>query len=352
MADKQITDLVSATSIGATDLFVLEQGGVAKKLTGQILINWMTSYADGHGGIQSITWTTSGTSGNGQLHTATIHYADATTSTFSVRDGYKGDKGNTWYVYIRYAAKQPTANSDMGTTPDKWIGVYCGTSATAPTSYTSYTWYQWKGDKGDTGNPATIQSQSVAYQAAANGRVVPTGAWSSTLPTVAPGNYLWTRVTINFNSGNPLVYYAVAYNGVNGTGAVATVNSQNPDGNGNVTLSASNINTTDGTVQSNLDSLDTRTETLETNVFSLQGNVSDLQTYEVRHVSTSITSLPKTLSYSWVTTRHRIINCVFGTPSALTSDLTWATNAGSIVLSGTLASGSSTTVDFDIVKTV
>ena len=66
MADKQISDLVAATSVQTSDLFVLEQSGTAKKLTGQILINFLTAIADGHGGIAAITWTTSGTSGDGQ----------------------------------------------------------------------------------------------------------------------------------------------------------------------------------------------------------------------------------------------------------------------------------------------
>lgn len=247
MADKPIQDLVAATSIDAPDLFVLEQGGTAKKLTGQILINWLTNYADGHGGIQSITWTTSGTSGNGQLHTATIHYADATTSTFSIRDGYKGDRGDTWYVHIRYSAEMPTSDADMGTEPDKYIGVYCGTGATAPTTYNSYTWYQWKGDKGDTGDPATLGSGVSEYQTSGSGTTIPTGTWSVSIPEVGAGQYLWTRTTLTFNTGSPIVYYSVAYNGVNGSGAVSTVNGINPDASGNVNLSADNIPTTGNT---------------------------------------------------------------------------------------------------------
>lgn len=254
MADKPIQDLVAATSIDAPDLFVLEQGGTAKKLTGQILINWMTNYADGHGGIQSITWTTSGTSGNGQLHTATIHYADETTSTFSIRDGYKGDRGDTWYVHIRYAAEMPTSDADMGTDPDKYIGVYCGTGATAPTTYTSYTWYQWRGDKGDTGDPATLGSGVSEYQTSGSGTTIPEGTWSASVPPVGAGQFLWTRTTLTFNTGDPVVYYSVAYNGVNGQGAVSTVNGINPDGNGNVNLTATNITTAGGSnVQTDLD---------------------------------------------------------------------------------------------------
>ena len=55
MADKKIFELVAAEKITASDMFVLEQNGTAKKLTGQVLLNWLTAAADGHGGIQSYT---------------------------------------------------------------------------------------------------------------------------------------------------------------------------------------------------------------------------------------------------------------------------------------------------------
>lgn len=62
--------------------------------------------------------------------------------------GQNGSNGANAYVHIRYAAQQPTSDSDIKTTPDEWIGLYSGTSATAPTTYTSYTWYKFKGETG------------------------------------------------------------------------------------------------------------------------------------------------------------------------------------------------------------
>ena len=64
----------------------------------------------------------------------------------------KGDPGNDATVYIRYAATEPTQDSDMKTTPDEWIGIYAGYAATAPTTYTSYTWYKFKGETGSIDN--------------------------------------------------------------------------------------------------------------------------------------------------------------------------------------------------------
>ena len=45
MADKQISELTSATTIGNSDLFVLQQGGTAKKLTGEKLTDFVYAAA-------------------------------------------------------------------------------------------------------------------------------------------------------------------------------------------------------------------------------------------------------------------------------------------------------------------
>lgn len=62
--------------------------------------------------------------------------------------GQDGQDGTNAYVWIRYAAAQPTADADMKTTPDAWIGIYSGDAATAPEHYTDYTWYKVKGEPG------------------------------------------------------------------------------------------------------------------------------------------------------------------------------------------------------------
>lgn len=83
----------------------------------------------------------------------TITFNDDTTLDTSERIiGVYGDTGQNWYVHIKYAAQEPTADSDMSNVPDNWMGVYSGTSSTAPTAYTSYSWFEIKGEKGDTGN--------------------------------------------------------------------------------------------------------------------------------------------------------------------------------------------------------
>ena len=273
MADKAVSELIEAERITATDLFVLEQNGTAKKLSGQVLLNWLTAAADGHGGIQSISKiktegladtyqitladttkidfvVTNGRgissiakkSTSGLVDTYAITYNDGTTGTFTVTNGAKGEKGDNQYVWIKYASKEPTASShSFGDLPDNWIGIYSGASDTAPTAWTEYQWFQIKGEKGDAGEPAKLTSFVVEYQVSDSGTIVPSGAWSQSVPVVPQGKYLWTRTTNTFNTGNPVVAYSVSRMGLDGSGSVSSVANISPDANGNVPLTAENV---------------------------------------------------------------------------------------------------------------
>ena len=45
-----------------------------------------------------------------------------------------------------------------------------------------------------------ISSTVIEYQGSSSNTTVPTGSWSTSIPSVAAGNYLWTRTTINYTS--------------------------------------------------------------------------------------------------------------------------------------------------------
>lgn len=265
MADKAIGSLTLATTFGVSDRIVLEQDNTAKAMTGQTLIALLATALDGHGGIDSLSKTSS-TGTNPVIDTWTFVMADATTMSFQVTNGLKGDTGAQTYVWIKYASHEPTQDSDMTTTPDNWIGIYVGTASTAPSHYTSYVWYAYKGEKGDTGDPAQLTDAEVVYQEGTSGTVAPTGTWTTTVPSVAQGNYLWTRTTLEFNTGSPVVSYCVARIGVDGTGTgtVQTVNGI-PDVNGNVEITASDIDTLESGV-SIQDELDAKAEISTTSV--------------------------------------------------------------------------------------
>ena len=343
MADKAISDLNAASTVKSNDLFVLQQDGAAKKLTGQTLINDLLKALDGHGGIQNIekvstsglsdtyrltfadkttfdivvtngrgissiaktstsglkdtytiryndgtsktftvvngrsisdvsqtgvsglvrTYTISFNDGtsktftvtdgrgitsfkktgtSGLVDTYTVVYNDGTSTTLTVTNGKKGDKGDNTYTWVKYASQEPTEGShSIGDVPDDWRGEYNGPLAEAPTDWKQYKWYKIKGDRGNTGKAATILSRAVEYQASDSGTIIPSGAWSTSIPVVAQGKYMWTRTTLTFNSGDPVVSYSVARMGLDGAGSVSSVNDVSPDSNGNVSLTAADV---------------------------------------------------------------------------------------------------------------
>ena len=270
MADKAIGQLNAATAVQSVDLFVLEQNGEAKKLTGQILENWLVSFADGHGGIQTIAKTSSSGT-NPVVDTYTITLSDETEYTFDVTNGVKGDTGAQTYVWIKYSAEYPDADSDMGDSPDDYIGVYVGLSSSAPTHYTDYMWFKWKGETGQTGAASTITSQSVTYQEGQSGTVAPSGSWTPNVPTVTQGNYLWTKTELNFNDGTTVTAYSVTRMGVDGTGSVSSVNNVSPDGNGNVAITANDIPMSDN------QSIQTHVADAETDIADLETSISNVR---------------------------------------------------------------------------
>lgn len=171
-----------------------------------------------------------------------IKYSDGTTSTFVVKNGAKGDKGDTPQVWVRYASQEPTAAShDFGILPDDWMGFYSGFAETAPTDWQQYLWFKIKGEKGDTGAPAVLVQRSTTYMVSDSGTIVPSGSWQSEIPNVPQGKYLWTRTVLTFNTGSPVTSYSVSRMGIDGTGAVSTVCGVSPNSSGNVNLSASDV---------------------------------------------------------------------------------------------------------------
>ena len=166
-------------------------------------------------------------------------YADFTEEQLA---GLKGPKGDA-FTYADFTAEQLAGLK--GPKGDAF-------------EYSDFTPAQLAALKGDPGTPATVTSTETVYQAGTSGTEAPTGTWSETVPTVPQGQYLWTRVTTQFNTGDPVISYSVSRFGVDGSGSVVSVNGVGPDNSGNIQLTASNIPAgNDQTVGGKLEALDT-----------------------------------------------------------------------------------------------
>lgn len=71
------------------------------------------------------------------------------------------------------------------------------------------------GAKGDTGKG--VKSTAITYQVSSSGTTVPTGTWSSSVPSASAGQYLWTRTVITYTDSTASTLYSVGRMGTNGT---------------------------------------------------------------------------------------------------------------------------------------
>ncbi|MEQ3444154.1 phage tail protein [Enterococcus cecorum] len=140
--------------------------------------------------------------------------------------GPKGADGRTPYFHTAYA---DSADGQLGFSTTNASGkLYMGTCTdyiqSDPDDYRAYTWVKIKGDKGETGPAGRdgkgVKSYAITYQAGTSGVSYPTGNWSSTIPNVPNGQYLWSKTTLTYTDNTTSDTYSVAYFPVNGaTGA-------------------------------------------------------------------------------------------------------------------------------------
>ena len=70
-----------------------------------------------------------------------------------------------------------------------------------------------------------ISSTAIEYNVSSSATIAPVYGWSTTIPSVATGSYLWTRTTVNYSDGNSTVSYTVSRQANDGTGTSVTINS-------------------------------------------------------------------------------------------------------------------------------
>ena len=100
---------------------------------------------------------------------------------------------------------------------DKYLNTTYGYvyECTTAGSGTAAKWTYKNSIKGPTGKG--VSTAAVTYQAGSSATTAPTGTWSSSVPTVAAGSYLWTRTITTYTDGTTTTAYSVARQGTNGS---------------------------------------------------------------------------------------------------------------------------------------
>lgn len=190
--------------------------------------------------VSSVTQNATSTASSGK-NTITVTLSNGTTSTFDVYNGAQGAKGDAGTSVTISSTSVTYQSGTSGTTAPtgtwtttipsvaegnylwtKTVVTYSNGSSTTSYSVSRNGTNGTNGIPGAAGTSVTISSTSVTYQSSTSGTTAPTGTWSSTIPTVAAGNYLWTRTIVTYSTGTSTTSYSVGKMGTNGTNATTT----------------------------------------------------------------------------------------------------------------------------------
>jgi hypothetical protein len=147
---------------------------------------------------------------NDTVTSVDVYYALSSSSTTAPTNGWS-TIAPTWQDGKYMWQKTTTTYSD-GTTEDSNATCITGASGKDGKDGTNGT----NGKDGTDGTSITIKSTSVTYQDSSSGTSVPTGAWQSSIPTVAKGQYLWTKTIVTYSDSTTTTAYSIAYQGTNG----------------------------------------------------------------------------------------------------------------------------------------
>ena len=190
--------------------------GITSSISGNKVT--VTGVSNGTGGTITITATKGSTTltkvFNISISKAGTNGTSVTITTKNVT--YQlGDSGTTaptgsWLVSV----------PNLEPTKYLWTKTYVKYSDNTENISYSVSYIARDGTNGQTGPAGRgIVSTTVEYQKSASGTTVPTGTWQATIGdvgTIGPGEYLWTRTTTSYTSGNDSVGYSVGMMGATG----------------------------------------------------------------------------------------------------------------------------------------
>ncbi|MEG1486634.1 hypothetical protein [Lactococcus sp.] len=157
---------------------------------------------------------------------------------FFIRSGITGSEINLKKPKVEEGSvatpHMPSASEVTTADWPRYIGQYTDFTQADNTNPSNYIWSLMRGDDGKPGADGKdglagkdgkgIKATAITYQASTNGTTAPTGTWSTSVPSVAKGSFLWTRTIWTYTDNTTETGYAVAYmgtNGNNGTNGVA-----------------------------------------------------------------------------------------------------------------------------------
>lgn len=161
-----------------------------------------------------------GTSGSNGLNNATIYLYKRTKSTPAV------PSTNVTYNFTNHTATGDdiAENKWRQTIPDGSDPIYITTATALNTEDTDIIEpSEWSEPQilSQNGTSVSVDRSVTEYQVGISGTIKPSNeaGWTTTMPEVPKGKFLWTRTTVYYTDGKSTISYAVSYQGVDGLSA-------------------------------------------------------------------------------------------------------------------------------------
>lgn len=233
-ANKVYTGVITSTNgivfknnLGTTDLTAVVRDS-SIDVTGNFSITW---YKDGTEIAQENTITVTA---DDVLQKAVYKFeakdsegtvkAVAEVTVSDVSDGERGEDGvGVASTKVEYQASTsgttPPTGTWVGNPPAVSEGQYLWTRTTFTYTDSSTTLAYSISRMGADGEGVGIADVTITYQAGSSGTTPPTGSWTSTIPSVAANQFLWTRTVTTYTDGDTSTAYSVGKMGANGADA-------------------------------------------------------------------------------------------------------------------------------------
>ena len=163
--------------------------------------------------------------------------------------GYKWEQGSTATPYMRSSSEATTADWPS------YIGQYTDFTQANSTNPSAYTWSLIRGNDGKDGangkdglagkDGVGIKTTVITYAISISGTIAPTTGWTSSVPSLVKGQYLWTKTVWTYTDNSFETGYTVSYiskDGNNGNDGIA-----GKDGTGIKTTTITYAGSTSGT---------------------------------------------------------------------------------------------------------
>lgn len=162
--------------------------------------------------------------------TALFRYEISTSNTDAIlwTAGHKWEPGSTATPYMPSATEVTTADWP------KYIGHYTDFTQADSTNPSDYTWGPMRGDDGKPGldghdgiagkDGNGIKTTVITYAISTNGTTAPNTGWTSSVPSLIKGQYLWTKTVWTYTDNSFETGYSVTYiskDGNNGHDGIA-----------------------------------------------------------------------------------------------------------------------------------